>query len=334
MDTWVNAKIDMENRLHTARNHTATHLLHKALREVVGPHVEQSGSLVTADKLRFDFSHFQALTAEEISKVELLVNKKVLEGLTILGEEMGIDQAKEKGATALFGEKYGDTVRVVSMGTYSMELCGGTHLTNTSQVGLFKILSEGGVAAGIRRIEAVTGFKSYEYMLQEENKMVQISAIVKTNPREVVGKVENLIHDLKAAQKEIEILKGKLAGDATEEILKNIIRIKDINVITHKLSDMDMESLRSLGDQLKDKLGSGLVVLASEKDNKVNFIAMATQDVVTKGIHAGNIIKEISKIAGGGGGGKPTMAQAGAKDPSKIDEALNKVLEIVKLAGQ
>jgi alanyl-tRNA synthetase len=297
---------------------------------VLGNHVEQSGSLVTPERLRFDFTHFQGLTEDELEKIEKIVNQKVLQSLTVLAEEMGIKEAKKKGATALFGEKYGEVVRVVTMGDYSIELCGGTHLYNTSQVGLFKIISEGGVAAGIRRIEAVTGHKAYEYINQQELKMKEIAQILKSNPNEIVTKVENLVSELRVAHKEVEILKNKLAKGAVDEILATAVEINNIKVIKYKLSGLDMDSLRKLGDQLKDKLGTGIVVLATEKDNKGNFIAMATEDAVKKGIHAGNMIRQVAKIAGGGGGGKPTMAQAGAKDVSKIDEALEQVMNFVK----
>ncbi|QZY57009.1 alanine--tRNA ligase [Crassaminicella profunda] len=326
----VKSCIDIENRMSSARNHTATHLLQAALRNVLGNHVEQSGSLVTPERLRFDFTHFQGLTEDELEKIEKIVNQKVLQSLTVLAEEMGIKEAKKKGATALFGEKYGEVVRVVTMGDYSIELCGGTHLNNTSQVGLFKIISEGGVAAGIRRIEAVTGHKAYEYINQQELKMKEIAQILKSNPNEIVTKVENLVSELRVAHKEVEILKNKLAKGAVDEILATAVEINNIKVIRYKLSGLDMDSLRKLGDQLKDKLGTGIVVLATEKDNKGNFIAMATEDAVKKGIHAGNMIRQVAKIAGGGGGGKPTMAQAGAKDVSKIDEALEQVMNFVK----
>ncbi|TCO79072.1 alanine--tRNA ligase [Marinisporobacter balticus] len=330
VDTTIKASIDVQNRMSIARNHTATHLLQAALRKVVGKHVEQSGSSVTPDRLRFDFSHFEPLTKVELEKVEALVNQKVLESLCVSAEQMGISKAKEKGATALFGEKYGSTVRVVSMGDYSIELCGGTHLNNTSQIGLFKIVSEGGVAAGIRRIEAITGYQAYNYMREQELKINEIAKILKSNSKEVVTKVENLVNELKAAHQEVEKLKNKIASGNIDEILQNAVEIENIKVIKYKLTGLDMDSLRNLGDQLKNKLGSGLVVLGAENDNKVNFIAMATEDMVRKGIHAGNIIKQIAKIAGGGGGGKPTMAQAGAKDVSKIDEALNHVIQVVK----
>ncbi|MBF8984814.1 alanine--tRNA ligase [Lutibacter sp. B2] len=326
----IKASIDIKNRMNTARNHSATHILQSVLRDVLGEHVEQSGSFVTPERLRFDFSHFEALTETELEKIEEMVNQKILKSLSVSTAQMGINEAKEKGATALFGEKYGDRVRVVSMDDYSVELCGGAHVKNTSQIGLFKIINEGGVAAGIRRIEAMTGEKAYKYVKEQEMQIMQIAKVLKTNPKEIVLRVENIVDELKNTQREVEKLKNKLATSELDDILTNVVEIENIKVICHKLSSMDMDTLRNVGDKLKDKLGSGLVALATENEGKVNFIAMATQDVVDKGVHAGNIIKQIAKIAGGGGGGKPTMAQAGAKDVSKIEEALNKVNELVK----
>ena len=325
----VNTEVDKETRISSARNHTATHLLHKTLKDILGQHVEQAGSMVTPERLRFDFSHFQSLTDEELERVEETVNMKILESLQVDAAEMGVDEAKKKGATALFGEKYGDKVRVVSIGDYSMELCGGTHVHSVSQIGLFKILSESGVAAGIRRIEAVTGIKAYQHIKGKENKLNEVCALLKTNPKEVVTRVENLLNDLKTVQREAEALKNKVAAGSVDEILGNVQQIKGIKMLTHKLVGVDMDSLRNLGDHLRDKLGSGLIVLGADYNEKVNFIAMATQDVVDRGVHAGNIIKEIAKIAGGGGGGRPNMAQAGAKDVSKIDDALKEVADLV-----
>ena len=325
----VNTEVDKETRINSARNHTATHLLHKTLKDILGQHVEQAGSMVTPERLRFDFSHFQSLTDEELERVEETVNMKILESLQVDAAEMGVDEAKKKGATALFGEKYGDKVRVVSIGDYSMELCGGTHVHSVSQIGLFKILSESGVAAGIRRIEAVTGIKAYQHIKGKENKLNEVCALLKTNPKEVVTRVENLLNDLKTVQREAEALKNKVAAGSVDEILGNVQQIKGIKMLTHKLVGVDMDSLRNLGDHLRDKLGSGLIVLGADYNEKVNFIAMATQDVVDRGVHAGNIIKEIAKIAGGGGGGRPNMAQAGAKDVSKIDDALKEVADLV-----
>ncbi|PAB60923.1 alanine--tRNA ligase [Anaeromicrobium sediminis] len=326
----VMAKINIENRLNSARNHSATHLLHKALKEVLGSHVEQSGSLVSADRLRFDFSHFTSLTKDEVETVERIVNERILDGLKVETEEMSIEDARKKGATALFGEKYGEKVRVVSMDKYSIELCGGTHVSNVGQIGLFKIVSEGGVAAGIRRIEAITGFSAYEYTKHKEAQLNEIAKITKSSQKDVSKKVEQLVNELKSYEKEINDLKNKLASSSLDDIINSVEEIEGIKVISNKIMGLDMNSLRTIGDKLKDKLGSGLVVLATENEGKVSFVAMATKDAVDKGIHAGNVIKTIAKIAGGGGGGRPNMAQAGAKDPSKIDEALNKVKEVVK----
>ena len=325
----IQAIIDRNNRLDTARNHTATHLLHKVLKEVLGAHVEQSGSLVTSERLRFDFSHFQALTPEEIEKIEKIMNQKILEDFKVTSEEMTLPEAKAKGAIALFGEKYGETVRVVSMEDYSIELCGGTHLQHTSQIGSFKIISENGIAAGIRRIEAVTGIRAYEYAREQEMILHKVARILKTKPKEADIRAENLINEIKALEKEIESLKAKLVGNTIDEILSDVQEISSIPVIAYELAGVDMNSLRTLGDQLKAKLGSGLIILASEMNGKAQFVAMATDDVVAKGIHAGNIIKHMAQITGGGGGGRPNMAQAGGKDPKKIKEALNAVKELV-----
>lgn len=329
--TVVKSQINTEKRLNTMRNHTATHLLHKALRNILGQHIEQSGSLVTSEKLRFDFSHFQPLTYEELQEIERLINAKVLEGLPVNVQDMSIEEAKKNGATALFGEKYGENVRVVSVGDYSMELCGGTHLSNTSQIGLFKIITEGGVAAGIRRIEAVTGITAYEITNQKEELLLEIARRIKANSKELLAKVDHLVEDNRALQKELDVLRSKLASSYLDDIINSKVIVKDVNIITYKLNDIDMDQLRELGDKIKDKLGTGIVVLGSKYNEKVNFIGMATEDVVKKGVHAGLIIKQVAQLAGGGGGGKSQMAQAGAKDSSKIDEALGLVVGIVDL---
>ncbi len=324
------ALIDIENRMNTARNHTATHLLHKALKEILGDHVQQAGSLVTPDRLRFDFTHFQAISEEELGKVEFLVNEKILESLKVNAIETTQDNAKEMGAAALFGEKYGEVVRVISIGEFSKELCGGTHVNNTSEIALFKIVSESGVAAGVRRIEAITGKEVYKYMTDITGKLRNISKLLKTGINDIEGKIESINTEMKILQKENEKLKNKLASSSMDDIIKSAEEIDGINIVAHKLTNLDMDSLRNLGDKIKDKLDSSCIVLASEMEGKVSFVAMATEDAVKKGIHAGKILKEVAKIAGGGGGGRPNMAQAGAKDPSKIDEALSKVKGIVK----
>lgn len=330
VDSAIKASVDIELRRATERNHTATHLLHKTLKEILGEHVEQAGSLVTPERLRFDFTHFQALTQNELSTIEEAINKVILAGLTVQADHMPIEEAKRAGATALFGEKYGSTVRVVSIGDYSIELCGGTHIDNIAKIGLFKLIGEGGVAAGIRRIEAATGLKAYEHTKEKEKRLLDICSILKTNEKEILTKTEGLVQELKASQKEIEALKNKLAGNAIDDILEHAVTIQGVKTVVYSIAGLDMESLRSLTDKLKDKIGSGLVVLGSPEQDKVNFVAMATEDVVKKGVHAGNIIKEVAKTAGGGGGGRPNMAQAGGKDISKLQEALKKVEDLVR----
>lgn len=326
----VKAKVDEERRIATARNHSATHLLHKALREVLGSHVEQAGSLVTPSRLRFDFSHFAPLTKEEIEKVEQLVNEKILEGLAIEVFETSLSEAKELGAAALFGEKYKDVVRVVKMGDFSIELCGGTHLRNTAQAGLFKIISESGVAAGVRRIEAVTGAAVYQRIKELENTINDIAEELKTNPNNIVQRLKSISKQLKEYEKEIDKFKAELAKSSIDDLLKNTKKIGDMTYITAELSGQDAKGLREVADLIRDRIKSGVVVLASESQGKVLFVAAATKDAVAKGVHAGNLLREVAKIAGGGGGGRPDMAQAGGKDPSKISAALQKVDVLLK----
>lgn len=326
----VKAKVDEERRIATARNHSATHLLHKALREVLGSHVEQAGSLVTPSRLRFDFSHFAPLTKEEIERVEQLVNEKILEGLAIEVFETSLSEAKELGAAALFGEKYKDVVRVVKMGDFSIELCGGTHLRNTAQAGLFKIISESGVAAGVRRIEAVTGAAVYQRIKELENTINDIAEELKTNPNNIVQRLKSISKQLKEYEKEIDKFKAELAKSSIDDLLKNTKKIGDMTYITAELSGQDAKGLREAADLIRDRIKSGVVVLASESQGKVLFVAAATKDAVAKGVHAGNLLREVAKIAGGGGGGRPDMAQAGGKDPSKISEALQKVDVLLK----
>jgi len=326
----VNAAIDANRRMSIARNHTTTHLLQKALINVLGTHVHQAGSLVEPDRFRFDFSHFSAMTPEELAKVEKEVNAKILASLIVDTKEMPIDEAKKLGATALFGEKYGGTVRVVKIADYSMELCGGTHLKSTSQAGFIKILSESGVAAGVRRIEGLTGEAALAYLHEREKLISEVSTALKTSPQESVRRIENIITELKNAQKEIEQLRGKLVSGSLDEVLSKSTDIKGVKVVKARFDQLNMEALRNTGDTIRNKLGSGLVVLGSGYEGKVSFVVMATKDVVAKGIHSGNIIKEVAKVAGGGGGGRPDMAQAGGKDVSKIDEALDYSLKVVE----
>ena len=323
------ASIDVELRMASSRNHSATHLLHKALRTVLGTHVEQAGSYVSADRLRFDFTHFAAMTADEIKEVERLVNDAIFASYDVHTDEMSIDEARNRGAMALFGEKYGEVVRVVDMGGYSIELCGGAHLKNTAQVGSFKILSENGVAAGVRRIEAVTGKEALKHYQAQEDEIKEICRLVKSTPDKLLSRLEQLLAEQKETAKELEKLKAKMAGGAADEMLSGKVEIGGVAVLAAEVKDMDGNALRTLGDQLKQKLGSGVVVLASGKDSKVNLMAMATDDVVKKGVHAGNIIKAAAAVCGGGGGGRPNMAQAGGKDASKIADALEKAKAVV-----
>lgn len=325
----VTAKVDKNLRMAATRNHTCTHLLHKALREVLGNHVEQSGSFVAPDKLRFDFSHFAPLSDEELAKVEKIVNEKILESMDVETIETSFDDAKHMGATALFGEKYGDIVRVVKIDDFSIELCGGTHLKNTAQAGVFKILGESGVAAGIRRIEAITGMNAYMHMVRLDDILKEMTVELKTSTQDLPKRIDMLIGQIKDKQREIDMLRSKLAINSLDDILKHKKEVNGISYIAVKLDEQDMDGLRKMADVLRDKLGSGIVVLASTQGSKVFFVAAATKDVVKQGIHAGNLIREVAKVTGGGGGGRPDMAQAGGKDPSKVDKALEYVEKIL-----
>ncbi|MBS7526720.1 alanine--tRNA ligase [Fusibacter paucivorans] len=321
----VTASVNKIKRMATARNHSMTHILHKTLRDALGEHVEQAGSYVTPERLRFDFSHFEAIPHEVLLKIEKTVNAKIFEALPIITAEMGIDEARQKGAMALFGEKYGKTVRVVTMGDYSIELCGGTHLKDTSEAGMFKIVSEAGVAAGVRRIEAITGENVYKYLTEIDEKMQQVADILKANASDVIVKAEAIVSEMKQVQRENEHLKQKLVTSDIDGLIANAKVLKGVEILTAKFEGMDTQVLRNLGDQLLGKLSCGFVVFANVESEKVTFVAMASDDAVKAGAHAGNIIREVAKIAGGGGGGKPNMAQAGGKNPAKVDEALEKV---------
>ena len=315
-------KVDSAFRADTSKNHSATHLLQKALKTVLGEHVEQAGSYVDADRLRFDFTHFQAMTKEEIEKVENLVNEQIATGLDVITKEMSLDEAKETGAMALFGEKYGEKVRVVSMGDYSIELCGGTHVSNTRNISAFKIISESGVAAGVRRIEALTGKALFEYYNTMESELQKAAKLLKAVPLEVSAKIVSLQDEVKQLQKENDKLKAKLAKEAAGDLLSEAKEVDGIYILTKQLTDVDMNGMRDLGDEAKQKLGEAFIVFASQVGEKVNLIAMATDGAIKKGAHAGNLIKEVASIVGGGGGGRPNMAQAGGKLPEKIPEAL------------
>ena len=323
-------QVEAENRSNTCKNHSATHLLHKALREVLGTHVEQAGSLVDGHHLRFDFSHFAAMTDEELNRVENLVNEKIEENLEVVTEEMSVEDAKRAGAMALFGEKYGETVRVLSMGDFSIELCGGTHVKNTGTISSFKIISESGVAAGVRRIEALTGKGVTAYYQQMEKSLEQAAKVLKTTPGKVTEKIEHLLAELKGLQSENESMKSRLAKDALGDVMDQVKEIKGVNLLAASLKGVDMNGLRELGDQLKEKLGEGVILLASETEGKVNLMAMATDEAMKKGAHAGNLIKGIASLVGGGGGGRPNMAQAGGKNPGGIAEALEEAVRILE----
>ena len=326
----ITLDVDKANRMSVCRNHSATHLLHKALKTVLGTHVAQAGSLVEKDRLRFDFSHFEAMTKEQIDETERLVNDAILRAMDVNTQELPIDEAKKLGAEAQFGEKYGDVVRVVSMGDYSVEFCGGTHLTNTAQCGLFKILSEGGVAAGVRRIEAVTGYGVLEYMKSNDALIGRTAAALKTNLlHEIDKKAESTVADLKELQKSVDGFKSKLAAAKAQDIMAGVKHIGDIDVLVAQLDGTAADGLKTVADNFKERTECGVVVLASNTDGKITFVAMATKAAVSKGVHAGNIIKNITAVAGGRGGGKPDMAQGGGTDASKIDDALAKVDDLV-----
>lgn len=326
----VNVEVAEDIRLSTARNHTATHLLHKALKEVLGNHVEQAGSLVSKDRLRFDFTHFEPLKQEELLKIENLVNTYVLKSCDVKIIETDLETAKKQGATALFGEKYGNIVRVVNIGGYSVELCGGTHLKNSSQIGSFKITSESGVAAGVRRIEAVTGFDALALYSSMENTLINAKKLVKANSKNFIEKIESLLDENKKLSKEVESLKSKFSNSLLDDILKNSEILKGVKVINTKLENMDMNGLRSMGDKLKERLDEYILVLASISDNKVNFVSMCSPSAINMGVKAGDIVKIAAVTCDGGGGGRPDMAQAGGKNIQKIDEALTKTAQLIR----
>ena len=325
----VTLSVDREKRANTQKNHSATHLLQKALKEVLGSHVEQKGSLVEPERLRFDFAHFQAMTPDELQRVEDIVNQEIEAALPVVTDIMSIDEAKKTGAMALFGEKYGEKVRVVSMGEFSKELCGGTHVANTAQIKNFKILSESGIAAGVRRIEALTGNAVLAYYRNIEQEMAQAAALLKTTPSGVGERISALQAELKAAHSQIESLKSKMASDAVGNVMDQVQEIGGVKLLAVALKDVDMNGLRDLGDQLREKIGDGVVVLASENDGKVSLMAACTDGAQKAGAHAGNLIKGIASLVGGGGGGRPNMAQAGGKNPAGIHEALKKAAGIL-----
>ncbi|WP_125154660.1 alanine--tRNA ligase [Clostridium rectalis] len=326
---FVTLRVDETRRNNISKNHTATHILHAALRGVLGQHIQQAGSFVDAEKLRFDFNHFQGLTEEELYKVEKIVNTEIMKVYNTKTELMSIEEAKNGGATALFDDKYEKEVRVVSVGEFSKELCGGTHVKNSGEIGLFKIVSESGVAAGVRRIEAVTGFGAIAYMETKENILKNISDVLKCGEKDIINKVNSQIVEMKIKEKEINELKSKLANGCEDDLLNNAKEINGVKLVTGVLNDIDGNSLRELADKIRNKISEGLVVLGSNNEGKVQFVAMASKDAVLKGVHCGKIIKEVATIAGGGGGGRPDMAQAGGKLPEKLEEAISKVESIM-----
>ena len=326
----VTLEVDAKKRALSARNHSATHLLQKALRTVLGTHVEQAGSSVNEDRLRFDFTHFSAMTPEELKKVEDIVNEKIAAALPVVVKNMPIEEAKKTGAQALFGEKYGDIVRVVNMGDFSIEFCGGTHVQNTSEITAFKIISETGVAAGVRRIEALTSEGLMKYYDELEEKLKNAAHLLKATPDNLADKITHLISENKALLSEVESLKSRMAQDAVGDVMDQVKEVKGVKLLAAEVDGVDMNGLRDLGDQLKEKLGDGVVALASANDGKVSLMATATDGAMKKGAHAGNLVKGIAGCVGGGGGGRPNMAQAGGKNPAGIRDALEKAAEVLE----
>ncbi|MBM6751862.1 alanine--tRNA ligase [Mediterraneibacter glycyrrhizinilyticus] len=326
----VSLEVDAKKRALSARNHSATHLLQKALRTVLGTHVEQAGSSVNEDRLRFDFTHFSAMTPEELKKVEDIVNEKIREALPVIVKNMPIEEARKTGAQALFGEKYGDIVRVVNMGDFSIEFCGGTHVRNTSEIMAFKILSETGVAAGVRRIEALTSEGLMNYYNDLEEKLKNAAHLLKTTPDSLADKITHMMSENKSLHSEVESLKSKMAQDAVGDVMDQVKEVKGVKLLAAEVDGVDMNGLRDLGDQLKEKLGEGVVVLASANDGKVSLMATATDGAMKAGAHAGNLVKGIAGCVGGGGGGRPNMAQAGGKNPAGIKDALEKAAEVLE----
>ncbi|MBO5522042.1 MAG: alanine--tRNA ligase [Eubacterium sp.] len=322
--------VDYEGRQDTCKNHSATHLLQKALKTVLGDHVEQKGSLVSPTRLRFDFSHFQPMTTEEIRKVEEIVNREIREGLFVQTDIMSLEDARKTGAMALFDEKYGEKVRVVSMGNFSRELCGGTHVKNTADIFWFKIVSEAGIAAGVRRIEALTGSNVIRHLEEEEMLLQNAAASAKIAPTELAEHIQKQAAEIKRLQHENEALKSKIAAGKVGNIEDNVQDIAGVKLLAASVPDVDGGGLRDLGDQLRDKIGEGVIVLVSEKDGKVGLVVMATDAAQKAGAHAGNLIKEAASYIGGRGGGRPNMAQAGGKDPSGIEALLKAVPDLLR----
>jgi len=326
----VTVLVDVERRAAICRNHSATHLLHKALREILGEHVNQAGSLVEPERLRFDFTHYAAVTPEELRRVEENVNRVVLANLPVDVFESGLDEARALGAAALFGEKYGERVRVVKMGDHSLELCGGTHLRSTAEIGLFKLAGESSVGAGLRRVEAVTGAGALRYIEAKEEQLREIAALTRAAPHEVVQRVEGLVGAVRELESENEALLAKLARYQVQDLLSGIKEVRGVKVLAGQAAAPDMDSLRGMVDLLRDRLGGGVIVLGSSAGDRVNLVAAVSKELVARGLHAGKLIKELAAVVGGGGGGKPEMAQAGGKDPARLQEALDKAYTLVE----
>jgi alanyl-tRNA synthetase len=326
----VTATVSEENRGAIVKNHTATHLLHQALKDVLGTHVNQAGSLVTAERLRFDFSHFGQVSQDELARIEQIVNEQIWKNIAVNTDFKSLKEAKEMGAMALFGEKYGNIVRVVQVGDYSLELCGGCHVDNTATIGLFKIMTETGIGAGTRRIEAVTGKAAYQLINGQLEKLQEAASLLKANPKDIVLRIDGLLNDYRSLQRENESLTAKLGNFEANSIIDKAVTINGVTVLATKVNAKDMNSLRGMMDDLKNKLQSAIVVLGAVEDGKVNLVAGVTKDLVEKGYHAGKLIKEVAERCGGKGGGRPDMAQAGAKNPENLTEALEFVEELVQ----
>jgi len=326
----VTANVDQTLRKSTVKNHTATHLLHQALKDVLGTHVNQAGSYVGPDRLRFDFSHFGQVTKDELVTIERQVNEKIWEDIQVVTGFHGIDEAKQMGAMALFGEKYGKIVRVVSIDQYSLELCGGCHVTNTSQIGFFKLVSESGIGAGTRRIEAVTGKAAYQLVKEEESVLEEASASLKANPKELVARVQGLQQELRQVQRENESLSAKIANSQASSILEQTQQIDGVTVLSSRVQVKDNNQLRQMMDDLKSKMTKAVIVLGASEGDKVMLIAGVTSDLSGGKYHAGNIVKHVAEQCDGKGGGRPDMAMAGAKDSSKLEAALHSVYDYVE----
>jgi len=330
VDSKVFAKIDVESRAEIVKNHTATHLLHQALKDVLGDHVNQAGSLVATKRLRFDFSHFNSVSTDEIKRIEKIVNEKIWDSISLKIEYMDKEAAESMGAMALFGEKYDEVVRVVQIDDYSIELCGGCHVKNTSEIGIFKILSESGIGAGTRRIEAVTGKFAYQFMNDKVNKLHDIAQIIKSNEEQVLPRVEDLLEQMKQLEKQNKSLEDKLSNIEAQSIVDQVREVEGISVLTEQVNVSNMGQLRSMMDEMRQEIASGIILLVAENDGKVQIVAFVSEDLIKKGYHAGNLIKKVAEICGGGGGGRPNMAQAGGTQPEKIKDALEYVESYIK----